>query len=651
MLARLYKNTGFNVIDIPDGPHFFELNGINPDWEFNNVEILQINNIVKLTLDMNEWDGRSVDYVILIDTNVNYDKNYACYTVDGIEMQAPGVCTFTLIEDSFNTLGGFNPDPNARSGNEIIGGSANRLSVSVKEDDEQYFTAEEPFSPSEVSQVQFVELNPDTGEKVKLLEVAAVPPKKYKQWGNQELPDVSGNLKIQKANTSAIRNLGVPGMVPAGEEVYELTNDAGDKIYFFTCTNHPELRTPAETRINFVRPDGNAFISGMGTKWFIKDSTHNWEDNTSDKNNLLTDMLQQDQVDSIIGYWEVPKAFIDTLQVASPQYQVISDAEMGITGISNKVTQGNGTFGKPSTKVFNRKAEYGQSRVLKVYCPASGESLDKQIWEITNSLPKDDAVLEWCITADIRKGGSPIFMWKYISPGRSQLSNPIEYIKGKQWRNITLRIVGVQGEFFERMRLRQQSEQVLLGALSAGIGAANPNIKYNPATTRTVGDDLFSMDTVTTPASLTMGGNPFRGLMVGAGVAVNGMFAIYQQNQLLNAKGASAGTMIQVGDSDFFREARMNTFNLAHCVYSERDLKDFDKFLTQYGYAVNRRSITNADLYSRPGFNFVRVNDLSIRSIGGNINLINRVINQMKNGVRIWHRLPNPNDMLAGGNR
>ena len=124
-----------------------------------------------------------------------------------------------------------------------------------------------------------------------------------------------------------------------------------------------------------------------------------------------------------------------------------------------------------------------------------------------------------------------------------------------------------------------------------------------------------------------------------------------EQQQLLQHASIAASAQISVGNSNFARECGMNTFIMIISQYSDTDTIAYDTFLTKYGYNVGNKIITNLDFYTRPAFNYVKVNDITIESVTGSLNLINMVKEQLKLGVRIWHKKPNYLDMTAGGNR
>lgn len=123
------------------------------------------------------------------------------------------------------------------------------------------------------------------------------------------------------------------------------------------------------------------------------------------------------------------------------------------------------------------------------------------------------------------------------------------------------------------------------------------------------------------------------------------------QMEILGTRSRLATSNVSSGNSDTLRELTGNEFIMVVAQYSPEDLTNFDTFLTRFGYNVGNRRITNADFYSRPAYNFVQINDMTIQSVTGNEALIDLAKSQLKIGLRIWHKAPNAADMEASGNR
>lgn len=90
--------------------------------------------------------------------------------------------------------------------------------------------------------------------------------------------------------------------------------------------------------------------------------------------------------------------------------------------------------------------------------------------------------------------------------------------------------------------------------------------------------------------------------------------------------------------ADLFNDLYINPCLCYRYEYTPWDVARIDKILTMYGYRVTK-PLENSDFSNRQYFNYVE----SSISVGGNIPrwLANGISLQIANGVRVWHVLPN----------
>lgn len=96
-----------------------------------------------------------------------------------------------------------------------------------------------------------------------------------------------------------------------------------------------------------------------------------------------------------------------------------------------------------------------------------------------------------------------------------------------------------------------------------------------------------------------------------------------------------------------------NGFFILRCRLSDSDSKRFDRYLTEYGYAVNE-PLTSGCFYGRQYFNYIEATEINIKSIDKvPMRLKQLAIQQLEGGIRIWHTLVNPdaynNNPIVGG--
>ena len=89
-----------------------------------------------------------------------------------------------------------------------------------------------------------------------------------------------------------------------------------------------------------------------------------------------------------------------------------------------------------------------------------------------------------------------------------------------------------------------------------------------------------------------------------------------------------------------------NAFYDVRTRLSDKDTIRFDRFLSAYGYAVDEDLGTSGEsdalnlFTTRDKHNYVQVEDAVVKKAGVPLMLINGVINELENGVRIWHVAP-----------
>ena len=648
--VRFYNQTGFNSVDIPENPKLLETQ-FTPYKILNNVNIIQTEYLAHIIVDeFSPEEARKIDYVIIVDKN-SLILTKSAYTVENFEFLADGTCKFNLLLDAYNTLGGFAID----SGNQILGGSAKRLTVGLDEDNTKYFTLDEPFRPSTKYKTEFKELIPTTQEsdELPLIETLTIPPISVEgNIKNNYREDLVSGIKIKKitADTSGdwtSRQLagGTCGeYIVATEQTVSSGTIKGINANIMITSQAREMQ---ETElITMLLSGGNTSLE-LGVRWWngYRINAETTLDGKTIKSDLITDMRLAGRDEDISNYWCVPQKYF-TISSEKDYSMIENNPENygGIKSIENKIINTNINI-TPYT-VYNNKARYKQSIEIKIFSSASGEEINKEVFEVLASGTTPNITsfnIEGKVTADIRPEGHPIFLFSYNNQ-TLQIDNLCEHIKGANWRKISLGINGLSGENYARAQIKTEKKdatfgalgQVLLGLAQIGVG---------------VGTAVASGG-ASIPASATMmmsGG----GALVGQGALsyLSASARQKQQSELLNAQGINASSDIQIGNSNYVRDIGKNIFYAMITSYSDEDMIAYDTFLTRYGYNVGNKVLQQTDFYSRPAFNFVQINDIDIESVTGNINLIEKVKEQLKAGVRVWHKKPNYNDMLAGGNR
>ncbi len=640
MEAYFYSETGFNTVDIPDSLELVKEHA-NQVFYKNNINLIQQDNILKLKVKgMIKNIARAVDYVIISD---NDEESGYFVNDNGYEFVAPDTCTFYLILDPYATIGGLVLQ------NEIISGTANRMTISETEDDTEYFTLIEPFKPSLRNTILEAILDGrmrDPHEDINILETLVIPPKTMKDaettTGYDTGRSYRGHTISMPSNaTRVFESASLNQNVIQDEETI-----AGQRMITSTTVNDVqviEYREMVETNLTIKGLFGDNKTIKTGSRWWKQDQLEGTclINNQTKKTTVINDLRITGSDSNINNYWAIPAPYISSSSGSQYQPQE-KNGYGGLDSISSSLHESSPSeiinADYTSFNLKNNKAKYGQGTKVIVFNPVNGNKLEKFWYEIIdkNIRPYQSIYqASFKIAADIRPEGFPIFAFKYIN-GKEGNVNPSlwgycysEILTGGNWRQIPISGQGTNSAT-SQLALNQQKDNTVFeavgGALLSITQVISGGVMVATGVGSTVGAGLISSGVNSGISTLTN--------------YVSNSNKQKDQQELLNAQGQVAGSSIKFSSSSFVRELGYNTFYVMYIMYSEEDLKAFDKFLTLYGYNVGNKKITTSDFNSRPGFNYIRINDIDIRSEKG-LWLIERVKEQLKAGVRIWHEMPN----------
>lgn len=669
MRVQLYGNTGYNSVDIPDSPdtlaQFF-----TPILEAPNVNLIQNDYISYLTLNITHKKARIIDYVIIIDD----EGLKACYTVEAYEEVAKDIVKFKLLIDPYNTIGGLG----LNSGNLVVAGSANRLTVSIEEDNAKFFTLPEPFKPAEEFNIEFNDLDkPDPHEHTKVyIETITIPPRIIKR---KIIPDQTPSpvqIDTHKITMFAMNYpVAYAGSISGENILTDEVNTPAGKIskIEYNQLQQPELRKLESTELKLYKLDGTYKSIELHVRWWNKDNglcDYSIPVNEKTvKGDLIKDFRNNGRDADIVNCWEIPSFYQNNLNTQhgdyySKKYNPEAEEDGGGTGGYGGVVRiANAIYNKilsiTTNQYGNNKTKYKNSYQIKIFNPVNAAEINKELYEIISpaSTPAQNSYnIDYVITADIRPQGAPIFAFKYINK-KSQLSTPIETLKGGTWRNIPLTATGISNQNLLDYQINNEAKRSKLGSIgqvALGIGSIVGGIALG------AGSAAGTAATAGAAAPLgALGATAAGGLLAGGiGLIKSGVGGFIgssarqqQQQEELAVEGVSAAASITVGSSEYAREIGLNYFFACITRYSDADMVAYDSFLTKYGYNVGNKPISNADFWSRPAFNYIKINDITIQSQSASLEMLEKVKQQLKAGVRIWHKAPNVQDMASGGNK
>ena len=638
-VVKIYNQTGFDSCNVPDSSRMIA-NNFTPYKEYTTFELVQGRYLSSLRVQLTAKEANKIDLVTLSSDEI-YDTTV--YTVDGYTMQAPDVCEFKLLLEPYSTLGGFGYD----SGNWVLNGTMKRCHVSVEDDNKNFYTLPEPFENREPIEWSVSRLTPSSGYK-QLIETMSVPTQIIAN------PALARAIKDSKIKGNFITDF----IMSKAASIYGsfLGYDSSNKeAYTYQYMETTVARTLNSTILT-PDPDNTNIKVTLGTRWWDA-SKINYDlevqkipdDGTTPitdhvYGSLTSDLVSDGRGSDVLAIWEVPEIFV-TLSAGSGSidYKPNENINYGGFDTANAYKRmGNITLTKWSQTTYNNKLNYGQDLMIKVYNPASGSSVEHQVTEIMspNSAAEWISSVPYTLKADVRPTGNPIFMFNYINKA-DNITNMIEVVNGGNWRQINLTDIGTTSKIAEQLQ-NYRNEQYSYNQMAESIDSLTGAL-------RTV---LFS-DFNGKAGAMGMGVGVASNIMTNQRDLWRNTVANQQQNHELMTKAATASVRLSREATSYANDCDKNGFFAIVSHFSNHDLQAFDTFLTRYGYNVGNMPFDGDQtyFYNRPSYNFVQVNDMTVESVTGNVNLVNDCIERLKQGLRIWHVKPNAKDMLAGGNR
>lgn len=587
--VRVYFQTGFNSVNIPDGPAM--LNGneqtVPPTTEFSYLDFpsLDLNQerFLPLVRIRTSWDViKNADYCRIGDW---------FYFVNGIRMSSGDVAELSLTPDFLTSLGGV-------SQLVILDGVTDR--VHVTDDSYGKYGEDDPYmNPAYdmdvVSKTQtiakawytFIETTIDLkvlGLQKDQNATEAMVASCTKDGQNYmvtypTVPMVNGTTKYQAGG--------------GGTAVYDLTNVNGQGLFL--------LGRDTEYQSNLCRK-GISQVRALGID------------------------------ESISGQYSIPTFFVSFPNGGDPGNFV--DTLRGQPGMWQMVEV---PFVYGSAR--NNRVFYG-SQSPYTLASAAGNTLTAKAEEIYGSGMTGPAVMA---IADPRRSGRPYYRFTVLN-GKSAAIDFYDFFRncvaGQQWMDVPMVLNGKSGGLLDQVNHQASiAKRDMADAFAAQ--------KYEEGAARNklgaVGDVIqntldFRLGSAVTSA-INRGTSDFDR---------NNEYSRYLQQSALEraleeqAFGISQNvvepTVRFPADPAIFSEITSNGFSVYRSVYKAADIARIDKILTAYGYK-HTKILEPSDFTNRRDFNYVKAS-VSI----GNIPRwwANGIAAQLAGGVRVWHKRPNP---------
>lgn len=352
---------------------------------------------------------------------------------------------------------------------------------------------------------------------------------------------------------------------------------------------------------------------------------------TENSMKLVEKLRQYGIENSILASYSVPTEYVSAISPIT-EYGVICYKK--ISGI-NKIYNASGiTVMQPAV---NKKCSIGQFNKIILASNCSGEQVEANIEEVSDGSP-----IQIRIVADVRNDGRPTASFaKYKKFENAEYQ--MQAVNGLKWANMPINFTEKSGSTIERLNLKTSQEykkenverQAMGSIMQAGVGVVGA-----------VGSFM---------AGDVAGGAKGIANAVSSGLNAYNIMEDYKRQTAMETEIFERNLTYQQPQINFplsgsVRDAYGNSFYIIKYKLSANDLRQYDNYLTQFGYNVGNKLITKADLYSREHYNYVKLNQVHLSTANTPIFIREQLEALLKNGVRLWHCKPRAEYMQAGGN-
>lgn len=584
--VRVYFQTGFNSVNIPDGPAM--LNGneqtVPPTTEFSYLDFpsLDLNQerFLPLVKIRTSWDViKNADYCRIGDWY---------YFVNSIRMSSGDVAELSLTPDFLTSLGGV-------SQLVILDGVTDR--VHVTDDAYGKYTGDDPY------------MNPAYD-----MEVASY---------THKIADTMHTFLETTLNLNSMGSQKQDNDTPALTAVS--TKDGVD----YPVTYPIVTMLTGKTTYNISMGGSSAglmSVEGQGV-YKITDPA------TSSVSAKILDGVSQARSlgveESISGQYAIPSTFVGGATIANAGFQP------NLTGQSGTITPTGVNFIYGTAN--NKRVFYG-SQTPYTLATASGSTLSAKAEEIFSSGATAPSVMYF---SDPRRTGKPYYRFAVLN-GVSAASDPYDFfrgcISGTQWQSVPMVMTEKSGGLLDQV---SHNASVMKRDMADAFAAQ----KYDEGSAKNklgaVSDVIqntldFKLGSAFTSA-ISRGTADFdRNNEYNRYLEQSAMERALEEQQFGISQNVYSPTVSFPADPALFSEVTRNGFGVYRTIYKAADITRIDKILTAYGYK-HTKILEPSDFTNRTYFNYVKAS-VSI----GNIPRwwANGIAAQLAGGVRVWHVRP-----------
>lgn len=601
---RLYYETGFNAVNIPDSPALLET---MKHSDFPGLDILQGEHLSYVNVKATRAQVKNADYMRLTDGT---DTFY--YIVEDFTMTSTDVAMLSIVMDYFTTHGGV-------TGIKFLDGVVERHHVSVEDDKYGAYTEDDPMLvPSKELEFDEVSLFTDmvtegTTKSHIILETTL------------DMKEIATNANAINYNTAGGDSVTVP-----------LVN--------------------ATTKVSAVNVHVDAYDPSALTKEFITPKTVYCD---ADNKNVIAGIGRARSLgveDGILNSYIIPDAAVVT-------YDNGKDGDGNITSLTGAHKFENTDLDFEYATVNNKRVLYGSLNSFMLVSPANGNSVTFKPEDIAyNSFGDMITSPRVCMNTDPRPDGRPYFRFEYYKGNNYDFF--LNALKGMEWANAPLVYQRRSGSWQAKLQHdattgvleREQNLANTANKIQAALGL----IGAGKQVTNFAGMERQQAFEPSMNTNYNLGSMGFN---IGMDFVTSGMQASLAKRQtemhfkdafLQEAVGYVSG-MVVAPDLRFAMSETLRDFRGNGCiVYRYRpqasDVEKLDKVLTMYGYKdTNVLAGHEEYMTNRRKFNYLKAYGVSV---AGNKPkwLRDGVAMQLSVGTRIWHVKPDASAYTDGSN-
>lgn len=668
--CTLYKNTGFNAVNIPDSKATLTL---APSVVAPALDIYQARELSSFVIKANYANIKDCDYLYL--QNDTDQTDFAFYSIQNITMTSNDTAILNVTMDYILTAGG-------ASSLTFLDGMCERHHVAVADDTFGAYCEEDPYlAPAETMKVQknvyFAESHSDQ------MTIIASTIDLRKLYVDFETNNYGEGMDYQSTNGNTVT---VP-TVPVGSAKTYVTMDF--KSLIAGTPNTLETALPGLHIYTTTKPSDASYTNWQRQQVLDPNSTIS---TTIPWVEIALSFVRSLGIEScIIAQYAVPAIYFrDNTSLFTLQDDgkfMNMESSSGLVDISQLPFN-------PYTAAYlytvkNKRLIYGEYAKYHLLATATGNEAifnPEDIYDATNQ----QAYPQIMSVADVRPSGSPYYNFRFyrgndrlrgIPAGGSDPNHNIakhyadffcNCVRGLEWQNVPLVYTGASGSLVNQYKYnasiaaRDQQQQATLESLDFAQTKGMVNGLGNMlGGALTVGAGAMML---ATPAT-AMGGASM--IASGIGQGLNAATDLAFQNADYNmqrnhanaeyniAKNTELQSLLIANNiyapsynfpmSEGIRDFIGNSCTVWRAIYTQNDLNRIEKILTMYGYR-HTTPIQASFLTNRAKFNYIKASGVSIGNTGLPKWLREGVATQFAAGTRIWHVLPDPAIYTNGTN-